>query len=110
MTVRTLFIAQSSFSGDTAIELSENNFETLFAGANNEQAVNNFNFCTEDLLTDLFTDKEDSGRWITITVTHTRKFRRGMKQACHKTQRGQLRGVHEFGVTTCRLKNGTPYQ
>ena len=103
-----LFITQSSFSGDTAIALSENNFETLFAGADNEQAVNNFNFRTEDLLTDLFTDKDNSGRGITITVTHTRKFRRGMKQAYHKTQRGQLRGVHEFGVT--KLKNGTPYQ
>ena len=60
-----LFNTQSSFCGDTAIELSENNFETLFAGADNEQAVNNFNFRTEDLLTDLFTDKEDSLRGIT---------------------------------------------
>ena len=101
-----LFITQSSFSGGTAIKLSGNNFETLFAGADNEQAVNNFNFRTEDLLTDLFTDKEDSGRGITIIVTHTRKFRRGVKQAYHKTQRGQLGGVHEFGMIG--LKNGTP--
>ena len=40
---------KSSFSGGTAIELSENNFETSFAGADNEQAVENFNFRTEDL-------------------------------------------------------------
>ena len=37
-------------------------------GADNQQAVDNFNFRTEDLLTDHFTDKEDSGRGIT-TVT-----------------------------------------
>ena len=43
--------SQSSFSGVSAIELSENNFSSLFAGADNEQAVNNFNFCTENLLT-----------------------------------------------------------
>ena len=92
-----LFITQRRFSGDTEIELSENNFENLFAGADNEQAVNNFNFRTEDLLTDLFTDKEDSGRGITITVTHTRKSRRGVKQAYHKTQRGQLREYTSLG-------------
>ena len=63
-----LFITQSSSSGSTSIELSENNFESLFAGADNEKAVDNFNLRTEDLLTDLFTDKEDSGRGIT-TVT-----------------------------------------
>ena len=63
-----LFITQSSLSGSTSIELSENNFESLFAGADNEKAVDNFNLRTEDLLTDLFTDKEDSGRGIT-TVT-----------------------------------------
>ena len=60
-----LFVTQSSFSGSTSIELSENNFESLFAGANNEKAVDNFNLRTEDLLTDLSTDKEDSGREIT---------------------------------------------
>ena len=34
-----LFITPSSFSGSTSIELSENNFESLFAGADNEKAV-----------------------------------------------------------------------
>ena len=33
-------------------------------GADNEQAVDNFNFRTEDLSINLFTDKEDSGRGI----------------------------------------------
>ena len=47
-----LFVTQSSFSGSTSIELSENK----------EKAVDNFNLRTEDLLTDLFTDKEDSGQ------------------------------------------------
>ena len=51
-----MFITQSSFSGATAMELSENNFESLFAGTDNEQAVLIFNFRTEDLLTDLLTD------------------------------------------------------
>ena len=63
-----LFITPSSFSGSTSIELSENNFESLFAGADNEKAVDNFNLRTEDLLTDLFTHKENSGRGFT-TVT-----------------------------------------
>ena len=44
-----LFVTQSSFSGSTSIELSENNFESLFAGANNEKAVDNFNLRAEDL-------------------------------------------------------------
>ena len=63
-----LFITQSSFSVSTSIELSENNFESLFAGADNEKAVDNFNLRTEDLLTDLFTYKEDSGRGITTAT------------------------------------------
>ena len=56
-----LFITQSSFSGSTSIELSENNFEYLYAGADNKKAVDNFNLCIQDLLTDPFKDKEDSG-------------------------------------------------
>ena len=61
-----LFITQSSFSGSRSIDLSENNFESLFADADNEKAVDNFNLRTEDLFTDVFTDKEDSGRGIII--------------------------------------------
>ena len=34
-----LFITQSSFSGSRSIDLSENNFESLFADADNEKAV-----------------------------------------------------------------------
>ena len=37
-----LFITQSSFNGSTSIELSENNFESLFVGADNEKPVDNF--------------------------------------------------------------------
>ena len=64
-----LFITQSCFSGITSIELAKKtNFESLFAGADNEKAVYNFNLRTEDLLTDFFSDIEDSGRGI-IFVT-----------------------------------------
>ena len=62
------FITQSSFSGSRSIDLLENNLESLFAGADNEKAVDNFNLRTEDLLTDVFTDKEDFGQGI-ITVS-----------------------------------------
>ena len=71
-----LFITQSSFSGGTSIELSENNFESLFASPDNEQAVDNFNLRTEDLLTDLSTDKENSCRGITTVADNV--FRRGI--------------------------------
>ena len=37
-----LFITQSSFSGSRSIDLSENNFEFLFADADNEKAVDNY--------------------------------------------------------------------
>ena len=37
----------------SAIELSENNFDFSFVGADNEQAVDNFNFRTKDLSADL---------------------------------------------------------
>ena len=39
---------------------------TILPVHDNEQAVDNFSFRTEDLLTDLSTDKEDSGRGSTI--------------------------------------------
>ena len=66
-----LFITQSSFGGITSIELAEKtNFESLFAGADNEKAVDNFNLRTDHLLTDLFSDIEDYGRGI-IFVTDT---------------------------------------
>ena len=45
-----LFITQSSFSGSRSIDLSENNFESLFADADNEKAVDNFHLRTDDLL------------------------------------------------------------
>ena len=55
-----LFVTQSSFSFSRSVDLLENNFESLFADADNEKAADNFNLRTEDL----FTDKEDSGRGI----------------------------------------------
>ena len=73
------FVTQSSFSGSTLFELSENNFEPLFVGANNEKAVDNFNLRTEDLLTDLFTDKEDSGRGITTVSDKEIQARNGAR-------------------------------
>ena len=63
-----LFITQSSFSGSRSIDLSENNFESSFADADNEKAVDNFNLRTADLFTNVFTDKEDSSQGI-ITVS-----------------------------------------
>ena len=44
-----LFITQGSFNGSTSIELSENNFESLFADADNQKAVDIFSLRTEDL-------------------------------------------------------------
>ena len=45
-----LFITWSSYSASDSpsIELSENNFESLFAGADNEKAVENSNLRTKD--------------------------------------------------------------
>ena len=44
-----LFITQSSFSGSTSVELSES-FESIFAGAENEKAVDYFNLRTEGIM------------------------------------------------------------
>ena len=43
-----LFVTQSSFSGSRSIDLLENNFESLFADADNEKAVDNFNLRNDD--------------------------------------------------------------
>ena len=81
-----LFITQSSLSGSTSIELSENNIDSLFAGAYNKKAVDNFNLRTEDLLMDLFTDQEDSGRGI-ATVTDKEIQARNEARIPHNTKR-----------------------
>ena len=77
---QAVFVAVLHFT----IKLSENNLNLyLRVQTTSREAVDNFNNGTEDLLTDLFTDKEparDHYRW-------TRKFRRGMKQDYYKTQR-----------------------
>ena len=101
-----LFITQSSLSGSTSIELLENNFESLFAGADNEKAVDNFNLRTEDLFTDLFTDKEDSSRGITTVIDKEIQARNEAR--IHKILKGELHGVHEFGMSG--LQSETRYQ
>ena len=71
-------------------------FESLFVGADNEKTVDNFNLRTEYLLTDLFTDKEDSGRGIT-TVTDKEIQARNEARIPQNTKR----------VFTRQRKNGT---
>ena len=87
-----------SFGGGTAIELSENNFESSFVGTDNEQAVDNFNFRTDDLSTDL-------------RVYRQRRFRardhykviqlRNEARIPQNTKRSNTcpHGVREFGMT-----------
>ena len=87
-----LFITQSSFSGGTSTEVSENNFESSFAGADNEKAVDSFNSRTEDLLTDLFTEKEDSDRGIT-TVTDKEIQARNEGRIPQNTKRATSWGI-----------------
>ena len=64
-----LLLLKQFWRSRTAIELSGNNFESSFAGAGTQRAVENFNFLTEDLLTELFTVKEDFGWGITTVTT-----------------------------------------
>ena len=106
-----LFITQSSFSGSSSIDLSENNLEALFAGADNEKAVDNFNLRTEDLLTDVFTDKEDSGRGI-ITVSDKEIQARNRERIPQNTKRATAWSTrtHSLRATTCTigLEKGVP--
>ena len=44
-----LFITQSSFSGSRSIDLSENNFESLFADADNEKNYKTFHRTKKDI-------------------------------------------------------------
>ena len=81
-----LFISQSSFSSSTSIEPLENNFESLFAGADNERAVDNFSLRIEDFLTNLFTDKEDSSQGI-ATVTNKEIHARNEARIPQNTKR-----------------------
>ena len=48
-----LYWENKMYKRKRSIELLENNFESLFAGADNEKAVDNFILRTDDLLTDL---------------------------------------------------------
>ena len=56
--------------------------------------------------TDVFTDKKDSGRGI-ITVSDKEVQARNEAEY-HETLKGQLHGVHEFGMTG--LQSETRYQ
>ena len=62
-----LFITQSSFNGSTSIELSENNFESLFVGAGNEKKQLKFSVYAPRIF--LHIQKNDSGRWMITTLT-----------------------------------------
>lgn len=89
-------IDKSSFSGGPAIHYWAfgKQFESLFARADNEQAVKNFNSRTEDLLTDLFTDKEPARN-------HYCSWQRNLGEEWSKTTTKH----EEVG-----LKNETPHQ
>ena len=90
----SVFITKSSFSGSTSSALSANNFESLFAVANNEEAVDDYNLRTKDLLTERFTHKEDSCQGIT-TVTH-KEIQTRYEARIPQSTKGQLHGVHEY--------------
>ena len=79
----------------TAIELSENNFDSSFA-----QLTISIFAPRIFLPTCMFTDKEDSGRWFT-TVTDKEIKSRNEARIPQNTKRSatRLHGVHEFGMT-----------
>ena len=86
-----LFITQGSFNGSTSIELSENKFESLFAGADNEKAVYNFSLRTEDL----FTHTEDSGRdGSSLSVTEKEIQTRNQERVAQNTKRASSWQLH----------------
>ena len=76
----------------TAIELSENNFESSFAGADNEQAVNNFNFCTDDLSTDLHVYRQRKFR----ARDHYKEIQSRNQARIPQTHRGKLHVFMEY--------------
>ena len=94
-----LFITQSSFSGSRSIDLSGNNFESLFADADNEKAVDNFNLRTEDLFTDVLTDKGDSGRGI-ITVSDKEIQARNEARIPQNTKRATSWSTRVWEITS----------
>ena len=86
-----LFITQGSFNGSTSIELSENKFESLFAGADNEKAVYIFSLRTEDL----FTHTEDSGRdGSSLSVTEKEIQTRNQERVAQNTKRASSWQLH----------------
>ena len=80
------------------IELLENNFESSFPGVDNQQAVDNFNFRTEDLSTDLHVYRQRRFR----ARDHYKEIQsRNEARIPQNTKRSTacLHGVDEFGIT-----------
>ena len=91
-------MAPHSFGGGTAIELSENNFESSFVGTDNEQAVDNFNFRTDDLSTDLHVYRQRR-LW---ARDHYKEIQlRNEARILQSSKRSNTcpHGVHDFGMT-----------
>ena len=93
------FITRTKVTGGrTAIELSENNFESSFAGADNEQAVDNFNFRNDDLSTDLHVYRQR--RFWAREHYKGIQSRNEAKIPPNTTRSATcLHGVREFGMT-----------
>ena len=93
------FITQTKAASVAVLqELSENNLNLQFAGAENEQAVDNFNFRTEDLSTDLHVYRQRRFR----ARDHYKEIQsRNEARIPQNTKRSTtcLHGVHEFGMT-----------
>ena len=94
--------ARSSFNGDTARALGKQ-FESSFADAGNEQAVDNFNFHTEDLSTDLHVYRQRRFRardhYITVPDKEIQSRNEARIPQNPKRSTTYLHGVHEFGMT-----------
>ena len=97
------FITQtkSSFNSGTAIELSENNFDSSFRRQTTSKQLTISIFAPRIFrATCMFTDKEDSGRRFT-TITDEEIQSRNEARIQQNTKRSTtcLHGVHEGGMT-----------
>ena len=91
------------FRGGAIVDqLSENNFESLFAGADNEKAVDIFSLRTVDL----YTHEDDSGRGITtvadkdIQTRNEERIPQNTKRYrpiyCQRARRAKTRGRRQY--------------
>ena len=104
------FITQTKAASVAVLqELSENNLNLQFAGAENEQAVDNFNFRTEDLSTDLhvyrqrrFRARDHYCNWQGNSVEEWSK---------NTTKHKEVNYMSSWSTRVWDdwLKNGTPY-